>query len=63
MIKLGIEIKQGITDPSGKSELEVKLVDPTKKQLETATENEKVVAQKIKNIFDEKIIYLLEENN
>ena len=56
MVKLGLEIKD-----DGK-EVNVKLVDPTKKQLETATENEKLVAQKIKDLFDIKLMDLLDES-
>lgn len=55
MVKLGIEIKE-VED----NKLAIKLVDPTKKQLETASENEKVIAQKFKNIFDEKLVKMLE---
>ena len=56
MVKLGLEI---IED---KGNINIKLIDPTKKQLETATENEKFVAQKFKDLFDEKLVYMLEEN-
>ena len=53
MVKLGFEIKDyGDT-------VNINLVDPTKKQLSEATENEKVIAQKIKDRFNE-IIELLE---
>lgn len=57
MVKLTLEIN----DTNG--EVNVKLVNPTKKQLENATENEKFVAQKIKDLFDEKLIKLLNEEN
>lgn len=57
MVKLTLEIN----DTNG--EVNVKLVNPTKKQLENATENEKFVAQKIKDLFDEKLIELLNEEN
>ena len=61
MLKLGIEIKQSVSKPDGKTDLNIKLVDPTKKQLEEATDNEKLVAQKFKDLFDSKLIYLLSE--
>ena len=53
MVKLGIEIKD-----NGK-EINVKLTDPTKKQLEEATENEKFIAQKFKDVFDGDLLNLL----
>ena len=56
MVKLSLEIN----DTNG--EVNIKLVNPTKKQLDTATTNEKIVAQKIKNLFDEKLIKLLDES-
>lgn len=55
MVKLSIEIKE-----TEENKLNIKLVDPTKKQLDTATDNEKVIAQKFKDIFDEKLVKLLE---
>ena len=56
MVKLGLEIKD-----DGK-QVHIKLVDPTKKQLESATDNEKFIAQKFKDLFDSKLLYLLEES-
>ena len=56
MVKLGLEI---IEDDGN---INIKLIDPTKKQLETASENEKFIAQKFKDLFDEKLVYMLEEN-
>lgn len=56
MLKLGIELKE--VD----EKLNINLIDPTKKQLQTATENEKVVAQVVKNILDKKLIQLITEN-
>lgn len=56
MVKLGLEINET------NGEVNIKLTDPTKKQLETASENEKIVAQKFKDLFDEKLINLLEES-
>lgn len=60
MIKLGIEIKEDITTPDGKTNINIKLVDPTKKQLNEASENEKVIAQKFKDLFDNSLVSLLE---
>lgn len=54
MVKLGLEIKE--TNGS----INIKLVDPTKKQLDTASENELLIAQKIKDNF-ENIIKILEK--
>ena len=55
MLKLGIELK------SVEDTLNIKLVDPTQKQLDTATENEKMVAQLIKDLLNERLLELLEE--
>ena len=55
MIKLGLQI----TD--NEKEVNIKLLDSTKKQLESATENEKLIAQSFKELFDEKLIELLKE--
>lgn len=55
MIKLGLQI----TD--NEKEVNIKLLDSTKKQLESATENEKLIAQNFKELFDEKLIELLKE--
>ena len=55
MLKLGIELKEvGET-------LNINLLDPTKKQLDTATEQEKLVAQLIKNLLNDRLLDLLEE--
>ena len=56
MVKLTLEIN----DTNG--EVNVKLVTPTKKQLDNATENEKIVAQKFKDLFDNRLLNLLEES-
>lgn len=56
MVKLGLQI----TDDE--KEVNIKLLDPTKKQLESATENEKVIAQAFKELFEEKLIELLKEH-
>ena len=55
MLKLGIELK------SVEDTLNINLVDPTKKQLDAATENEKMVAQLIKDLLNERLLELLEE--
>ena len=56
MIKLGLQI----TD--NEKEVNIKLLDSTKKQLESATENEKLIAQNFKELFEEKLIELLKEH-
>ena len=55
MLKLGIELKE--VD----STLNINLLDPTKKQLETATEYEKMIGQMIKDLLNNKLLDLLEE--
>lgn len=55
MVKLTLEIN----DTNG--EVNIKLVNPTKKQVENATENELLIAQKFKDLFDTKLIELLTE--
>lgn len=56
MLKLGIELKEvGET-------LNINLVDPTKKQLDSASEMEKITAQVIKELLDKRLLELLEEN-
>ena len=55
MLKLGIELKE--VDKT----LNINLIDPTKKQLETATDNEKIISQKIKDLLSDRLLYLLEE--
>ena len=56
MVKITLEIKD-----DGK-EVNVKFKNPTEKQLEEATENEKVVAQKIKDIFDNNLLDMINYN-
>lgn len=56
MVRLGLEIKD-----NGET-VDIKLVDPTKKQLAEATDNEKLVAQKFKDLFDVKLLDLLDES-
>lgn len=55
MVKLTLEIKEKDHD------LKVNLLNPTDKQLETASENEKFIAQAFKDLFDEKLLWLLQE--
>ena len=57
MLKLGIGLKE--VDNT----LNINILDPTAKQLESATENEKITAQLIKDLLDEKLLELLEERN
>ena len=53
MLKLGIEFKEvGET-------LNINLIDPTKKQLDTASENEKITAQIVKDVLNEKLLDLI----
>lgn len=55
MLKLGIELKE--VDNT----LNINLLDPTKKQLDTASENEKLIAQLIKDMLNDRLLDLLEE--
>lgn len=53
MLKLGIEFKEvGET-------LNINLIDPTKKQLDTASENEKITAEIVKDVLNEKLLDLI----
>lgn len=54
MVKLTLEIKEKDDD------LKVQLLDPTEKQLESASDNEKFLAQAFKELFDEKLLDLLQ---
>ena len=55
MLKIGIELKEvGET-------LNIRLVDPTKKQIEAATEHEILTADLIKDTLNERLLELLEE--
>lgn len=56
MLKLGIQIEEK------DKELNIKLIDPTKKQLDSASDNELLVAQAIKDLLDKRLLELLEEN-
>ena len=55
MVKLGIKIK------ANEKDIKVSLVDPTKKELETATEDEKMIAQAFKDVFDRYLLRLLQD--
>ena len=55
MGKLTLEIKEKDHD------LKVNLLDPTDKQLESASENEKFIAQAFKDLFNEKLLELLQD--
>lgn len=57
MLKMGIELKE--VDNT----LNINLLDPSKKQLETATDNEKMLAQMIKDLLNEKLLEMLENQN
>lgn len=54
MVKLSLEITEKGQD------IKVKLLDPTEKQLENASDNEKFLAQKFKDLFDSKLLELLQ---
>lgn len=55
MLKIGFQIKEN------DNELNIQLIDPTEKQLSSASENEKIVAQAIKDLLNERLLELLEE--
>ena len=57
MLKIGIQLK------SVGDTLNIQLVDPTKKQIETATDYEKITAQLIKDLLNERLLDLLAEEN
>ena len=55
MLKLGIELKEvGET-------LNINLVDPTNKQLREASDNEKLIAQVIKDVLNKKLLDMIHE--
>lgn len=56
MLKIGFQIKE-VGDT-----LNIAIVDPTEKQLNAASDNERAVAQAIKELFEKRLIDLLEEN-
>ena len=53
MLKIGIELKQ-----AGET-LNIRMLEATKKQLESASEMEKITAQLIKEVLDENLLDLL----
>lgn len=56
MLKLGIQLKEvGET-------MNINLLDPTKKQLDEASDNEKILAQQIKEVLNKKLLELLEDH-
>lgn len=55
MLKLTLQLKEV------ENTMNIALLDPTKKQLAEASENEKVLAQQIKEVLDKKLLELLEE--
>ena len=57
MLKIGIQLK------SVGDTLNIQLVDPTAKQLETATDYEKITGQLIKDLLNERLLDLLAEEN
>ena len=56
MLKLTLQLKE-VEDT-----MNIALLDPTKKQLSEATENEKILAQQIKEVLDKRLLELLEEH-
>lgn len=56
MLKLTLQLKE-VEDT-----MNINLIDPTKKQLSEATENEKILAQQIKEVLNKKLLELLEEH-
>ena len=55
MLKIGIELKE--VDGT----LNIHLLDATKKQLESASEMEKITAQLIKEVLDNHLLEMLEK--
>lgn len=55
MLKITIGLKED------EGNINITLQDPPKKQLESATENEKILAQTIKNLLDTNLLNLLED--
>lgn len=53
MLKLGIQLKEEDNN------LNIELIDPSKKQLDAASENEKITAQVIKDVLKENLIDLI----
>ena len=55
MLKLGFQIKE-VGDT-----LNINIIDPTEKQLNAASDNERAIAQAIKELFEKRLLELLEE--
>lgn len=55
MLKIGLKIE------ADNENITVKLVDPAKKELDSATEQERYIAQIFKNLFNKKLMELLQE--
>ena len=53
MIKLGLELKEN------DGNINIKLIDPTKKQLESATDKEKLTAQILKEVLETKLLDMM----
>ena len=54
-------LKIGVKFVAENNKVDVTIVDPSKKELTTATEEEKFFAQDFKEVFDENLLKLLEE--
>ena len=54
-------LKIGVKFVAENNKVDVTIVDPSKKELTTATEEEKFLAQAFKEVFDENLLKLLEE--
>lgn len=55
MLKIGFKI-----DEVGDT-LNINIIDPTEKQLNAASDNERAIAQAIKDLFEKRLLELLEE--
>ena len=53
MIKLGLELKEN------DGNINIKLIDPTKKQLDSASDNEKLTAQILKEVLETKLLDMM----
>lgn len=53
MIKLGLELKEN------DGNINIKLIDPTKKQLDSATDKEKLTAQILKEVLETKLLDMM----
>ena len=55
MLKIGFKIEE-----VGNA-LNINIIDPTEKQLNAASDNERAIAQAIKDLFEKRLLELLEE--